>query len=391
MSRKDYYEILGVARTASVDEIKKSYRQLAMRHHPDKNPGNKEAEEKFKEISTAYAVLSDEEKRAKYDQFGASAFEGPQGMGGYQQVDPRDLFRSIFGGMRGGGGFGGSIFDELFGHGGFGGEHVIRGDDLRMNVTLDFENAARGAEVKINVTRQEPCGACAGVGAKAGSSPVKCGKCGGAGQVRRVQQTFFGQFASVEPCPVCHGTGKEIKDVCPECRGDGREEVKRSLEVRVPAGIEDGMVLRLRGEGDAGPNNGPTGDLHVVVRVKPHPIFERRGTDLICHVPVTYCQLALGSEIEVPTLARDDAGKNKKTRIKVPAGTETHTIFRVKGFGLSDLHSQRTGDLLVSVEIEIPKKLSKREKELLTELAAGKSEGNVKVKGFLDKVADLFS
>ncbi len=387
MAGRDYYEILGVPKTASVDEIKKAYRQLAMRYHPDKNPGNKEAEEKFKEISNAYAVLSDAEKRAKYDQFGAAAFEGPQG-GAYTQVDPMDLFRSIFGGR---GGFGGSIFEDFFG-GGFGrGERVLRGDDLRTTVTLDFDVAARGAEVDLKVTRLETCGTCSGTGAKAGSGPVSCPACKGQGQVRRTQQTFFGTFAAVEPCGSCQGTGRVVKDPCSECRGEGREEVKRTLSVKIPAGIEDETVMRLRGEGDVGPQNGPAGDLHVVVRVRQHRIFERNGLDLVCRVPVTFTQLALGAEIEVPTLKTDSSGKTLRSSIKIPPGTDTGTVFRVRGYGLPDVHgSRRIGDLLVRVEIEIPKKLSKREKELLAELQAARGEGNVKVKGFLDTVRDLF-
>jgi molecular chaperone DnaJ len=386
---KDYYELLGVERSASADEIKKAYRQLAMRYHPDKNPGNKEAEEKFKEISNAYAILGDAEKKAKYDQYGASAFEGPQGGGAYGAVDPMDLFRTIFGGARGG--FGGSILDDFFGGGGFGGERVFRGDDLRTSVTLDFESAARGAEVDLKVTRLETCGSCSGSGARAGALPETCSQCRGQGQVRRAQQTFFGHFATVETCSACRGTGRTIKDKCPDCKGEGREEVKRSISVRIPAGIEDSSIINLRGEGDVGPNNGPPGDLHVVVKVRPHPLFERQGLDLVCHVPVTYPNLVLGTEIEVPSLATDRKSKPKKTTIKIPAGTDTHTIFRVRGMGLPDVHHRnRVGDLLVSVEIEIPKKLSKREKELLVELASSSSEGNVKVKGFLDKVADLF-
>jgi molecular chaperone DnaJ len=389
MSR-DYYDILGVERSASVDEIKKAYRQLAMRYHPDKNPGNKEAEEKFKEISTAYAILSDADKKAKYDQFGASAFEGPQAGAGYAQVDPMDLFRTIFGGGRGG--FGGSILDDFFNGGSsWSGERVSRGDDLRTSVALDFEDAARGAEVNLKVTRLETCGSCSGSGGRAGAKPETCSQCRGQGQVRRAQQTFFGHFATVETCPHCRGTGRTIKDKCGDCKGEGREEVKRTITVRIPAGIEDGSIINLRGEGDVGPHNGPPGDLHVVVKVRPHALFERQGLDLVCHVPVTYTNLVLGTEIEVPSLATDRKSKPKKTTIKIPAGTDTQTIFRVRGMGLPDVHHRgRVGDLLVSVEIEIPKKLSKREKELLSELAASSSEGNVKVKGFLDKVANLF-
>ncbi len=387
MGKHDYYELLGVARNASADEIKKAYRQLAIRYHPDKNPGNKEAEEKFKEISTAYAVLSDTEKRAKYDQFGASAFEGPQG-GGYTQVDLNDILRGAFGGF---GGFGGgSIFDELFGGGGR--ERVLRGDDLRVTVTLEFEKAAQGAEIDLKVTRLETCGSCSGTGGKAGSQPVTCASCRGAGQVRRAQNTFFGHFATVEPCPTCGGTGKSISDPCRECKGDGREQKKKTLTIKIPAGIEDGTVMRVRGEGDVGPHGGPAGDLHVVVQVRTHPVFERHGLDLVCTVPVTYAQLALGTEVEVPTLKMNKDGQRQKTRVKVPAGTDTGTIFRVPAFGLPDVHgSRRTGDLLVQVEVEIPKKLSKRERELLQELADLKGEGNVKVKGFLEKVADLFT
>lgn len=388
MPAKDYYEILGVSRTSSTDEIKKSYRQLAMRYHPDKNPGNKEAEEKFKEISTAYAILSDPEKKAKYDQYGHAAFE-QQATGGYSQVDPRDLFRSIFGGRGGGGG--GSIFDELFGGGGFGGrggEVDFRGDDLRTTITLDFDVAARGTEVDLKIKRLESCGVCAGSGAKLGSAPVTCTTCGGQGQVRRSQQTFFGHFSSVEACPKCHGTGKEIKDPCADCKGQGRVDTKRALNVKIPAGIDNDTVLRVRGEGDVGLYSGPAGDLNVVVKVRPHSIFERQGGNLICRLPVTYPQLALGTELEVPTLAT--TGGTKKIKVKIPPGTETGTVFRLRGMGLPDLHSGgRVGDMLVSVEIEIPQKLSKREKELLAQLSEV-GEGNVKVKNFWEKVSHLF-
>lgn len=387
---KDFYEILGVGRTASLEEIKKAYRQLAMRYHPDKNPGNKEAEEKFKEISNAYAILSDDDKRKKYDQFGHAAFEQAGG-GAWQQVDINDVLRSAFGDFFGGGGrrggFRGSIFDELFGGGG---EQVFRGDDLRATVTLEFEQAAAGAEIDLKVKRLEPCGNCSGTGAKPGSGHVTCSTCKGQGQVRRAQQTFFGHFSAIETCPTCQGTGKEIKNPCAECGGQGREEVKRAISVKIPAGVEDGMVVRMRGEGDVGPFNGPSGDLNIVIQVKPHPIFERQDVNLICHVPVTFSQLALGTEIEVPTLAKSTDGKHKKAHVKIPPGTDTHTVFRIRGMGLSHVHGHHTGDLLVSVELEVPKKLSKRERELLVEYDALRGEGNTKVKSFWDKVGELF-
>ncbi|MEK8022791.1 MAG: molecular chaperone DnaJ [Candidatus Hydrogenedentota bacterium] len=389
---KDYYDILGVARTASVEEIKKSYRQLAMRYHPDKNPGNKEAEEKFKEISNAYAVLSDTDKRKKYDQFGHAAFEQAAAGGGYAQVDINDVLRSAFGDFFGGGarrsgGFRGSIFDDLFGGGG--GENVYRGDDLRATVTLEFEQAAAGAEIDLKLKRLEPCGSCSGTGAKPGSGHVTCSTCKGQGQVRRAQQTFFGHFSAIETCPTCQGTGKEIKNPCSDCAGQGREEIRRSITVKIPAGVEDGMVVRMRGEGDVGPFNGPSGDLNIVIQVKPHSIFERQDVNLIVHVPVTYSQLALGTEIEVPTLTKGSDGKYQRARVKIPSGTETHTVFRVRGMGLAHVHGRHTGDLLVSVELEVPKKLTKREKEILAELDTLR-EGNAKVKGFWDRVSEAF-
>lgn len=363
---RDYYEILGVSRDASENEIKKAYRQLAMRYHPDKNPGNKEAEEKFKEIAQAYAVLSDPEKRKKYDQFGEAAFDSTAGAG-YAQVDPFDLFQSIFGGR--GGGFS-SIFDDFFtgAGGGWGGDRVLRGDDLRTTVTLDLETVARGATVDIKLNRLEPCGTCGGTGAKPGSQPVSCTQCGGRGQIRRTQRTFFGHFSSVETCPVCHGSGKEIRERCRDCSGEGRVNRRRTIEVKIPPGIEDGMIIRVRGEGDVGPHGGPAGDLHVAVRIREHEFFERRGRDLICHVPVSYPQLVLGTEIEVPTLQKDSRGNQRFTRIRIPPGTDTHTIFRVRGFGLPDIHSSQKGDLLVSVEIAIPKKVSREEADLLRSL-----------------------
>lgn len=387
MSNKDYYEILGVGRDASSDEIKKAYRQLAVRYHPDKNPGNKEAEEKFKEISTAYAVLSDSDKRKKYDQFGHSAFEQSAGAQ-YADVDPFDIFSSIFGGARGGGGGFGDIFGDMFGA--RGGRRVVRGNDLRTSVTLSFEDAARGAEIDLKIGRREPCGSCAGSGAKAGSSPASCDTCGGRGQVRRAQQTFMGHFSTIENCPDCRGTGQTIKDKCPDCGGDGRVEFKRSLSVKIPAGIDDGMILSLRGEGDVGPNGGPPGDLHVSITVKEHPIFKRQGIDLVCNVPLSYTRLVMGTEIEVPTLKKGRDDKPRMTKIKIPPGTDSHTTFRVRAYGLPEVQGHTTGDLLVKVEVEIPKRVSGEEKELLKKLESAGSKDS-RSKGFFDKVASLFS
>lgn len=382
----DYYDVLGVSRSASADEIKKAYRQLALRYHPDKNPGNKEAEEKFKELSAAYAVLSDSDKRAKYDRFGAAAFQQTGGAP-YADFDPRDIFRSFFENFAGGGagGRGGSIFGDLFSD-----EHVSQGETIGMRMTISFEEAAAGVEKEIEIRRLESCSSCLGSGAKAGSKPVTCPTCGGRGQVRRTQQIMFGHFSTIEACPDCRGTGKAIKDRCPDCRGEGREEVRRKIDLKIPAGIDDGIILQVRGEGHVGRWNGPAGDLRVEIRVQPHPVFEREGNDLVCRVPVTYTQLVLGTSIEVPTLKKGKDGRHQKTVIKVAAGTDTGTIFRVRGFGLKDIHSDRVGDLLVRVEIEIPRKIDAKERDLLAALEEHRG-GNVKVKGFLDKVADLFS
>lgn len=380
----DYYETLGVDSNSSQDEIKKAYRRLAIRYHPDKNPDNEEAEEKFKEISTAYSVLSDAEKRGQYDRIGHAAFE-QAGSGGYAQVDLQDLLNQAFGGA---GGFG-SIFGDMFG-GGQRGSRVLRGNDLRTRISIELQDSVKETEVDIKLARLESCGVCAGSGAKAGTDSSQCSTCGGAGQVQQAQRTIFGSFSSITDCPTCRGTGQVIKDRCPNCSGEGRENVRRTITVKIPAGIDDNMIIRMRNEGDVGPNNGPSGDLNVVVEVKPHALFFRQNLDLICTVPLSYSQLVLGSEIEVPTLKKSPNGNFQKTKIKIPKGTESHTVFRVRKFGVPDIHSSRFGDLLVRVEIEIPKKLGKQEKDLIQELSSVEHSPGSRVTGFMDKVKDLF-
>ena len=353
MAKRDYYEVLGVDRSASDADIKKAYRQLAKKYHPDMNPGNKEAEEKFKEVNEAYEVLSDAQKRARYDQFGhEQPGAGPGGGGGY----------SDFGGF--GGGFGGfdDIFNSFFG-GGFGGggqrsQGPIQGDDLRYDLRISFEEAAKGCTKEITVARDEACSACHGTGARAGTSPTTCPTCKGTGQVRVTQNTPFGRIQNVRTCDACHGTGKIIKDPCPRCNGRGKTRANRKISFTVPAGIDDGQIITMRGQGEPGENGGPAGDLYIQISVAPHKFFKRKDFDLYCEVPVSFTQAALGAEIDVPTL-------DKPIRYTVPEGTQPGTVFRIKGQGIQYLRGSGKGDLYVTVGVEVPRKLTDRQKELL--------------------------
>lgn len=379
---RDFYEILGVGREAPPEEIKKAYRRLAMRYHPDKNPGDKEAEEKFKEISEAYAALSDAKKRETYDRFGPDAFRpgagGGAGFGGVrmEHVDLNDLFASVFGGF----GFGGGL-DDLLGRGRRGGRRAaaVRGDDLESAVEMDFLDAMRGAEVTLDVERLEACGDCAGTGAPKGAKPVPCKRCGGAGEVRNVQRSIFGQFVSVGTCPACSGRGETVEHPCTGCRGTGRERAHRKISIKVPAGIEDGMIIRVHGEGDAGPHGGPAGDLHLHVRIRPHPHFRRADADVRVAVPVTFPQAALGAEVEIPTL-------DGRKRVKVAAGTQPGAEVRLRGEGPPNVHSGRKGDLVVEILVEVPTRLTARQREALGAFreASGEAEGHPKTGAFLD-------
>lgn len=351
MQQQDFYETLGVARNASEAEIKKAYRKLAMKHHPDRNPDNQEAEEKFKEIQKAYAILSDRQKRSQYDQFGHAG------------VDPS---------MGGGGGFGGfgDVFEDIFENIFSGGRRqnssrVRRGSDLQFNVQLTLEEAAFGKQIEINVPRHVQCGVCHGSGAKKGTSPVTCETCQGMGQVR-IQQGFF---SIQQTCPTCHGEGKTIQDPCTSCHGQGRTRESKKLTVKIPAGVDNGDKVRLSGEGEAGFQGGPSGDLYVQVSVKQHAIFERHHSDLHCEVPIDFVTAALGGTIEVPTLAG-------RVTLKIPPETQTGKSFRLRGKGIKSLRDYAAGDLLCKVAVETPVNLSKEQKSLLDKfqktLASGK-------------------
>ncbi len=342
MSKRDYYEILGTARDASAAEIKKAYRRIAMKFHPDRNSDDADADTKFKEATEAYEVLSDSEKRGAYDQFGHAG------------VDPQSR------GFGGGGGFSdifGDVFGDIFGAGGRGGRSgPMRGADLQYTLELDLEQAVKGTSVKIRVPTLVNCGECDGSGAKPGSSPVNCNTCGGMGQVR-MQQGFF---SVQQTCPTCHGNGKVISDPCRKCRGQGRVEQHKSLSVKVPAGVDTGDRIRLASEGEAGPNGGPAGDLFVQISVREHKIFERDGKHLYCEVPISFVDAALGGELEVPTL-------DGRVKLKIPTETQTGKLFRLRSKGVVPVRGGSPGDLLCRVVVETPVHLTFRQKELLEE------------------------
>lgn len=357
--KRDYYEILGVSKSASADEIKKAYRKLAMQWHPDKNQGDKAAEEKFKELGEAYDVLSDEDKRAAYDRYGHQAFNGPGGGGGGGGGfhDPMDLFREVFGGAFGGG------FEDMFGGGG--GRRKSgkqRGSDLRYDLEMTLEEAARGVEKELLIERYVACDSCGTTGSKSGSGTKKCHTCGGRGVVTR----SAGIFVQQSECPTCHGTGELISDPCDSCRGEGRVQKETSIKIRIPAGVDTGTRLRSTGNGDAGLRGGPSGDLYVFLIIKKHDFFERDGNDLLCEVPISFVTAALGGETKVPTL-------DGQSSIKIPAGTQGGTVFRLKEKGMSNLSGGRRGDLHVSVQVEVPTKLNSEQQEKLR--AFGESIG----------------
>jgi molecular chaperone DnaJ len=374
--KRDYYEVLGVEKNASETELKKAYRKLAMKYHPDQNPGDKEAEEKFKEINEAYEILSDPDKKARYDQFG---FAG---------VDPNYGAGSGFGG----GGFGfdgfdlGSIFGDFFGGGGASQRRngPARGQNLSAELEITFEEAAFGCEKEITFGRIEPCSTCSGSGCKAGTQPETCSRCGGRGTIR-TQQNFMGMaMQSESPCPTCGGKGKLIKEPCAVCKGKGRVRRSKTLKVQVPAGIDHGQSFRLRSEGNAGANGGPAGDLLVTVSIKPHALFERDGANVLCEMPITFTQAALGAEIEVPTL-------DGKVRYTVPEGTQTGTVFRLKGKGIPYVGYKNRGDQYVTVVVETPTKLNKKQKDLLKELAESMDDDvQPKRKSFFEKLKEQF-
>ena len=353
MAKRDYYEVLGVSKTADEKELKKAYRKKAMEYHPDRNPDNKEAEEKFKEVNEAYEVLSDSEKRAAYDRFGHAAFE-QGGMG------------SGFGGFQGGfSGFGGfeDIFGDLFG-GAFGGgsrqrrNSPIKGSDIRYRMNISFEEAAFGVEKEITITREDECSACHGTGAKAGTEPQKCGTCGGSGQVNRQVKTPFGMMMSTTTCPTCQGAGEVITEKCEKCHGAKTETKRTNKKVRIPAGIDDGATIRMADEGNQGMRGGPKGDVYITVNVSPHKHFRREGYNVWLEIPISFVDAALGADIKVPTLDGD-------VKYKIPEGTQTGTVFRLKGKGITFLNSDRRGDQMIKVIIQTPKKLNAKQKDAL--------------------------
>lgn len=358
--------MLGVDRNASEDEMKKAYRKLALKYHPDRNPGNKQAEEKFKEVSEAYQVLTDPQKRAQYDQFGHAAFgEGGPFRGGF---DFTTGFEDIFG----------DIFGEFFGTGASRRRTRTRGEDLRYNLEVTFEEAAFGTEKKVKIPRQAVCDTCHGSGSKPGTSARTCPTCRGRGQVS-FQQGFFNVSRT---CSQCGGQGSIITEPCSSCNGAGRVRRLHTLSVKIPAGVDTGSRLKLRGEGENGSSGGPPGDLYVVIQVEPHPLFIRDGVDIICEVPIGFAQAALGSEIDVPTL-------EGKVKMKIPAGTQSGKAFRLKGKGIRDVHGYHQGDQHVRVIVETPTHLTPRQKELLREFAALGGEEPL-AKGFFDKVKQIF-
>ncbi|HEV8726277.1 MAG TPA: molecular chaperone DnaJ [Candidatus Binatia bacterium] len=367
-SKKDYYDLLGVSRNASEDDIKKAYRKQALQHHPDRNPGDKQAEEKFKEVSEAYSVLSDAQKRAQYDQFGHAAFgDGGPFAGG---ADFSGGFEDIFG----------DIFGEFFGGSTGRRRGRARGEDLRYNLSLKFEEAVSGTEKKIKIPRHGPCDTCHGSGAKAGTAPQTCPTCRGRGQVS-FQQGFFSVSRT---CNQCQGRGTIIKDACGTCGGAGSVRTMHTLSVRIPGGVDTGSRLKLRGEGETGPTGGTPGDLYVVLHVEPHSIFVRDNLDIICDVPISFAQAALGAEIDVPTL-------EGKVKMKIPPGTQSGKVFRMKGKGVKDFQRYHQGDQHVRVTVETPTRLTAKQKDLLKEFAElGGEEFNPLAKGFIDKMKELF-
>ena len=374
MAKRDYYEVLGVQRTASAEEIQKAYRKLAVKYHPDKNPGDKAAEESFKELGEAYEVLSDPQKRAAYDQYGHAAFDPRMraSRGGFGDFhDPFEIFREVFGGS--------SIFDDLFGTG-RAQNAPNRGADLRYDLQLTFEEAAKGCEKEIPVTKLEACENCNGSGREANSKVKNCPTCGGRGQV----VTSRGIFSFAQTCPRCEGAGKIIENPCKVCRGTGRREQPTKIKIKIPAGVDTGARLRSVGNGEAGLRGGPSGDLYVIIHVKEHEIFQRDGDDLLCEVPISFVQATLGADIEVPTL-------DGKALIKIPAGTQGNTMFRLRSKGVKNVHGYAHGDLLVRVVVEVPTHLNSAQRAKLQEFAELCDENvNPISKGFFAKAREFF-
>lgn len=375
MSKRDYYEILGVPRSADADAIKKAYRKLAMEHHPDRNAGDKKAEQKFKELNEAYDVLKDEQKRSAYDRFGHQAFEGggPRGggpgMGGFDFSSSfSDIFEDFFGGFGGGG----------RGQGGASG--AARGADLRYNLSISLEEAFNGKQETINITTSVSCGSCKGSGAEAGSKPITCPTCNGAGR-QRVQQGFF----TIERgCAGCQGTGKIVKDPCRTCAGSGRTRKEKSLLVNIPAGVEEGTRIRLAGEGEAGSRGGQDGDLYIFLSIRQHAFFQRDGSNLLCKVPIPFTTAALGGVIETPTI------EGGKVKVTIPEGTQSGHSFRLRNKGMSQMRSTHRGDMFIQVNVETPVNLNKKQKELLKEFEKLGGHTSPESEGFFSKLKEMW-
>ncbi len=380
VNKRDYYEVLGVSRNATPEEIKKAFKKLAKQYHPDLNPDSKTAEEKFKEINEAYEVLSDENGRARYDQFGhndpgaAGGGYGGFGSGGFGG-----------GGFSGSGGFGSvnDIFESFFGGGGFGGQvdptAPVRGSDLRADVLISFEEAATGVDKELNLSRMENCPKCGGSGAAPGTNRKTCPTCGGTGKTRVTQNTPFGQFQTVRSCNNCNGRGTIVDSPCRECGGTGRKRQERTIKVKIPPGVDNGSRLRMAGEGEGGVNNGPPGDLYIYIGVKPHKYFRREEDNVLCEFPISFSQAALGAEVEVPTL-------DGKVKLTIPEGTQTGTTFRMRGRGFPKLRGYGRGDQHVKVKINTPTHLSEEQKELLRQLGDLPLDDGDDKKGFFGKI-----
>lgn len=374
--KRDYYEVLGVGRGASDDEIKKAYRKLAKKYHPDLNPDNAEAEKNFKEVNEAYEVLSDANKKARYDQFGFAGVDpnygagagGGGGFGGFTDFDFGDL---------------GDIFGSFFG-GGFGGGRAQRngpqrGESIRVGVTVSFEEAAFGCEKEVTVERVDQCPTCKGSGCAEGTTPEVCTQCGGSGQVQQRRQTPMGVFATTTTCPKCGGRGKIIHTPCKDCGGTGQQRKRKTIQVNIPAGIDNGQTISLRGQGSAGKNGGPAGDLLITVTVRPHQLFRREGNDVLCDAPVTFTQAVLGGEMEIPTI-------DGKVKYDIPEGTQTGTTFRLRGKGIPNLNGRGRGDQYVTVYIETPRNLNREQKDALKKFSQSLGEHNYEArKNFFSK------
>ncbi len=362
-AKRDYYEALGLSKGASDDEIKKAYRQMAKKYHPDLHPGDEEAEKSFKEINEAYEVLSDPDKKARYDQYGHAGVDPNMGAGGYgggfsgDFGDLGDLFSSFFGG-------GASSSTRRNG--------PVRGEDLEAQITISFEEAVFGCKKEISYNRVEKCGDCKGSGAAPGTSPETCPNCNGQGQVRVTQQTFMGVMQTVKDCPNCRGTGRIVKTPCSNCRGTGMVRLKKKLEVTIPAGIDDGQQIRLTGQGSEGRNGGSAGNLYITVRVRPHAMFQREGTHVYCDIPITFTEAALGAELDIPQLDGTTAA------YKIPEGTQTGTRFTMRGKGIRQVNGKGTGDLIFRTVVETPKRLTGEQKELLRKFEESFGEGGKK-------------